>query len=128
MMKPAKSSRQSFAWARRLLVGLACAGAVVGPAAVTADDAEPMYLMFPYDYLGLPEAERRHYLLGVVDATLVAATGSDGYGQLSRCVAAKGLDALRLLVEKELIPRPNFGGVPMPFVIKQGLDQLCAPR
>ena len=29
-----------------------------------------LHLMFPYDYLSLTEAERRHYVLGVLDARL----------------------------------------------------------
>ena len=89
--------------------------------------SEPLYLMFPYDYLGLADAQRRHYLIGVVDAVLTANIGKPRHEQLSRCLTGRGMDALLRVVEGEIIPQPNLGGVPMTFVVRAGLDRFCPP-
>lgn len=81
--------------------------------------------MFPFDYLGLTDAERHHYVLGVVDASLTASIGSARHRELSECITSRGLAALLAVIERDLIPQDNFGGVPMTFVVGQGLEQLC---
>lgn len=86
---------------------------------------QPLFLMFPYDYLGLAETERRHYVLGVLDARLFALTGKAQYQTLSRCLIEKGLDAFLPYIRKELIPRDNFAVVPMPIVVEQAARELC---
>ena len=84
--------------------------------------------MFPYDYLGLPPGERRHYVLGVTDSVLTDTLGKPRHQQLSECLTRLGLDALLRVVEEDVIPQPNFGGVPMTFVVRNGLDRLCPVR
>ena len=105
-------------------LGLAVAlGASFGPC--RAQDQSPLYLMFPYDYLSLGESERRHYVLGVVDSLLTQALGSEAHRKMADCLAANGMGALIQLIENELIPRPNFGGVPMTVLVKHGVANLC---
>ena len=86
---------------------------------------QSLFLMFPYDYLGLPEGERRHYVLGVLDARLFALTGTANYATLSRCIVDKGVDGFLRFIREELIPRDNYAVVPMPIVVEQAGRELC---
>ena len=66
-------------------------------------------------------------MLGATDMLLTESLDEPArHAALARCLERAGIDALIRSIEDEVIPQPNFGGVPMPVVVRHALEQLCA--
>lgn len=86
---------------------------------------EPLYLMFPHDFLGLGESERRHYVLGVLDARLSRLVTSPKLASTVECITRIGVGGIQRTLETKIIPGIGAAATPMPFAIDLALRKAC---
>ena len=97
------------------------------PSTVHADEAGPLHLMFPHDFLSMSTTEKRLYVLGVVDARLytMAYAGDPKLAAFTDCVEREGIDGILRVAEQTVVPQPGVSGAPMPWVIDRATQLAC---